>query len=214
MRLPTAPFPVKSWNSELQSQLPVKVGVPLIIMSVCFFRHHLIPSDSHPFKNKGKHSEFSGRSEPGKGCANCQMLFIWLWSITKIKEERNGSRKKKKTSPPPRHKAVCRFDSLLLANFTEQSTLGCFCISSLTGQVTLCNGLWSISLGVRCSAASRASKEIFPHSAAICSLSLTFPAANLLYQRWKISIAGGSGEQEDKSESQSGFKVTLHLDGC
>lgn len=121
---------------------------------------------------------------------------------------------KKKNAPPPLYKAVCMFDSLLLANFTEQSTLGCFCINSLTGQVTLHNGLWSISLGVRCSAVSRASKEIFPHSAAICSLSLTFPVANLLYQRWKISIAGGSGEQEEKSESHSGFKVTLHLDGC
>lgn len=64
-------------------------------MSACFFRHHLILSDSHRFKNKGKHSELSGRSEPGKGCANCQMLFIWLWPITKIREERNGSRKRK-----------------------------------------------------------------------------------------------------------------------
>lgn len=132
----------------------------------------------------------------------------------KEKEMEGGKRGEKTPAPPPLHKAVCRFDSLLLANSTEQSTLGCFCINSLTGQVTLCNGLWSISLGVRCSAASRASKEIFPHGAAICSLSLTFPVANLLYQRWKISIAGGSGEQEEKSGSQAGFKVTLHLDGC
>lgn len=95
--MPTAPFPMKSWN--FHSQLPVKVGVPLIITSARFFRHHLILSDSHPFKNKGKHSELSGRSEPGKGCANCQMLFTWLWSITKIKEGRNGSRKKKKNLP-------------------------------------------------------------------------------------------------------------------
>lgn len=210
--MPTAPFSVKSWN--FHSQLPVKVGVPLIVMSACFFRHHLILSDSHRFKNKGKYSELSGGSEPGKGCANCQMLFIWLWSITKIKEERNGSRKRKKPAPPPLHWAVCRFDSVLLVNFTERSTLGCFCINSITGQVTLCSGLWSISPGVRCTAAPRASREIFPHCAASCSLSLTFPAANLLYQRWKTSIAGGSGEQEEKSKTQPGFKVTLHLDGC
>lgn len=134
--------------------------------------------------------------------------------LPKLKKKEMEVGKRKKPAPPPLHKAVCRFDSLLLANFTEQSTSGYFCINSLTGQVTLCNGLWSTSLGVQRSVASRASKEIFPHSAAICSLSLTFPVANLLYQRWKISIAGGSGEQEEKSESQSGFKVTLHLDGC
>lgn len=48
-----------------------------------------------------------------------------------------GKRGEKTPAPPPLHKAVCRFDSLLLANSTEQSTLGCFCINSLTGQVTL-----------------------------------------------------------------------------
>lgn len=105
---------MKSWN--FHSQLPVKVGVPLIITSACFFRHHLILSDSHPFKNKGKYSELGGRSEPGKGCANCQMLFIWLWSITKIKERRNGSRERKDPAPPPLHWAVCGFDWLLLVS--------------------------------------------------------------------------------------------------
>lgn len=92
MRTPTAPFSMKSWN--FHSQLPVKVGVPLIVMSVCFFRHHLILSDRHQFKNKGKHSELSGGLEPGKRCANCQMLFIWLWSVTKIKKEMEGGKGK------------------------------------------------------------------------------------------------------------------------
>lgn len=134
--------------------------------------------------------------------------------LPKLKKEEMEVGKRKKPAPPPFHWAVCRFDLLLLVNFTGQSTLGCFCINSITGQVTLCSRLWSISPGVQCSAASRASREIFPHRAASCSLSLTFPAANLLYQRWKISIAGGSGEREEKSKTQPGFKVTLHLDGC
>lgn len=62
---PALPSPLLYSHCYIPSPLllPVKIGISLIITSVCFFRSRVILPDSHLFKMKVKHSEFCLRVE-------------------------------------------------------------------------------------------------------------------------------------------------------